>query len=249
MSKSKKNVVDPEAIIATYGADTARWFMLSDSPPERDLEWTEAGVEGAWRFLQRVWRLVDEAADALPPAGTAMPADFSAAANELRRATHKTIKGVSDDIARFHFNKAVARIHELVNRLQSEPMGGMAGAMAGDAGRRWALREALETLARLIQPMVPHLAEELWSRLGHASMLAADVAWPVAEAALTIDEAVTVAVQVNGKLRATIALPRDIESKAAEAAALADPAVIRAMEGKAARKVIVVPNRIVNVVV
>jgi leucyl-tRNA synthetase len=246
MSKSKKNVVDPEAIIATYGADTARWFMLSDSPPERDLEWTEAGVEGAWRFLQRVWRLVDEAADALPPANrdgadASMPTDLSPPATDLRRATHKTIRGVSDDIGRFHFNKAVARIHELVNRLQTEK--------PGDDGHRWALREALEALARLIQPMVPHLAEELWSRLGHASMLAAEVAWPVAEAALTIDEAVTVAVQVNGKLRATIALPRDMESKAAEAAALADPAVIRAMEGKAARKVIVVPNRIVNVVV
>ncbi|MDZ4736319.1 MAG: leucine--tRNA ligase [Rhodospirillaceae bacterium] len=241
MSKSRKNVVDPANIIEVYGADTARWFMLSDSPPERDLEWTESGVEGAWRFLQRVWRLVDDAADALPAVGTAMPADLSPAATELRRATHKTIKGVSEDIARFHFNKAVARIHELVNRLQAEN--------SSDAGIHHARREALESLALLVQPMVPHLAEELWTRLGHKTLLAADVAWPAADAALTIDEAVTIAVQVNGKLRATIELPRDTASNDAEAAALADPAVQRAMEGKAARKVIVVPNRIVNVVV
>ncbi len=244
MSKSKKNVVDPEAIIETYGADTARWFMLSDSPPERDLEWTEAGVEGAWRFLQRVWRLIDEGAASLPPAGSAMPNDFSDAALALRRATHKTVQGVSDDIARFHFNKAVARIHEFVNRLQEEKLG--AGA---DADRRWALREAFETLAILIQPMVPHLAEELWLSIGQQTPLAAGVAWPVADAALTVDDSVTVAVQVNGKLRATIYLPRDAAREDAEAAALAEPNVQRAIEGRPPRKVIVVPNRIVNVVV
>jgi len=244
MSKSKKNVVDPEAIIATYGADTARWFMLSDSPPERDLEWTESGVEGAWRFLQRVWRLIDEGAAALPPADSAMPNQFSDAATELRRATHKTVQGVSDDIARFHFNKAVARIHEFVNRLQDEKLGADA-----DAGRRWALREAFETLAILIQPMVPHLAEELWLSIGQTTPLAAGIAWPVADPALTVDDSVTIAVQVNGKLRATIYLPRDVAKEAAEAAALAEPNVQRAIEGKPPRKVIVVPNRIVNVVV
>jgi leucyl-tRNA synthetase len=244
MSKSKKNVVDPEAIIATYGADTARWFMLSDSPPERDLEWTEAGVEGAWRFLQRVWRLIDESSAPLPPVNSAMPNNFSDEALELRRATHKTVQGVSDDIARFHFNKAVARIHEFVNRLQDEKLGADASA-----DRLWALREAFETLAILIQPMVPHLAEELWLAIGRTTPLAAGIAWPVADPALTVDDSVTVAVQVNGKLRATIYLPRDVAREAAEAAALAEPNVQRAIEGKPPRKVIVVPNRIVNVVV
>jgi leucyl-tRNA synthetase len=241
MSKSRKNVVDPEAIIATYGADTARWFMLSDSPPERDLEWTESGVEGAWRFLQRVWRLIDEGAALLPPPGRPVPGTFTDAANDLRRATHKTVQGVTDDIARFHFNKAVARIHELTNRLQGEK--------PADDGHKWALREAFEALAMLIQPMVPHLAEEVWQALGHATLLAGEVAWPVADPELVIDDSVTIAVQVNGKLRATIYLPRDIATDAAEAAALAEPNVQRAIEGKALRKVIVVPNRIVNVVV
>jgi leucyl-tRNA synthetase len=240
MSKSKKNVVDPAGIIAGYGADTARWFMLSDSPPERDLEWTEAGVEGAYRFVQRLWRMVAESLETLPPPGAAAPKGLGADALALRRTVHKTIAAFTDDLERFRFNRAVARIHELANAI-----GDFAPAAAED---RWALREALEAVAQLIQPMMPHLAEELWERLGHATLLA-ESAWPEADPALTEDETVTVAVQVNGKLRATVILPRNAEMAAAKAAALEEPNVRRAMGDKPERKVIVVPNKVINVVV
>jgi leucyl-tRNA synthetase len=240
MSKSRKNVVDPEAIIERYGADTARWFMLSDSPPERDLEWTDAGVEGARRFTQRLWRIASEALPALPPAGTPAPAGFDARATALRRASHRAIAWVTEDIEKFRFNVAVARVYELANALGEFE--------AGDAAGRWALREAIETLVLLAGPMLPHLGEELWSRLGHRRLLA-DTPWPEAEPALLVEDSVTVAVQVNGKLRATLELGRDLDRAAAEAAALADERVRRAMEGRPARKLIVVPNRVVNIVV
>ena len=239
MSTSKRNTIDPENIIASYGADTARWFMLSDSPPDREMEWTDAGVEGAWRFLQRLWRLTDEAAPALPAAGTAQPSEFPAPALEIRRAAHKTVQAVTEDIDQFRFNRAVARLYELSNTL-----GGF--KPADDAGA-WALREALEILARLVAPMMPHLAEEMWRTLGHDDMLVWQ-AWPEAEAALIREDSVTVAVQVNGKLRATIELPRDCEEEAARETALSDEAVQRALAEKEIRKVIVVPNRVVNIV-
>jgi len=241
MSKSRKNVVDPTSIIEGYGADTARWFMLSDSPPDRDLEWTEAGVQGAWRFLQRLWRMLQAAEPAFAPAGTAMPGSLSGEAAELRRATHKTIDAVTGDIETFHFNRAVARLYEFANTLE-------AAKPAAGGGFGWVLREAYETLTRLLAPMMPHLAEEMWQRLGHAELLV-ETAWPAADPALVRDESVTVAVQINGKLRATIELARDCAKEAAEAAALADERVVRALEGKPPRKVIVVPNRVVNVVV
>jgi leucyl-tRNA synthetase len=240
MSKSKKNVVDPDQIIHDYGADTARWFMLSDSPPERDLEWTEAGVTGAWRFQQRLHRIASEAMANLPPAGAAKPASFSDQATALRRAAHKTIAGVSADIEAFHFNKAVARLYELANTI--------AAFEAADAAANWALREALEIFVRLIGPMTPHLAEELWQALGHTSLLA-DAGWPVAEDALLVDDTVTIAVQLNGKLRGTIALPKDAAKDVAEQTALALPEIARGLNGNAPKRVIVVPNRIVNVVV
>jgi leucyl-tRNA synthetase len=240
MSKSKANTVDPELIINTYGADTARWFMLSDSPPERDMEWTAAGIEGAWRFAQRMWRLVDEAVDDLPAAGAAAPGTIDGPARDLRRAVHKAIDGVTRDIEAFRFNRGVAQIHELANTLGS--------FSANDEAGRWALREGLETLTRLAAPMMPHLAEEMWVRLGHTRMLV-EQPWPEAHPALVVDDTVTVAVQVMGKLRATIALPRDAAEDAARDRALAEPAVQRAMQGKPPRKVIVVKNRIVNVVV
>jgi leucyl-tRNA synthetase len=240
MSKSKKNVVDPARIIDTYGADTARLFMLSDSPPERDLDWTEAGIDGAFRYLNRLWRMVGTETDRLPPPGAAAPDAFGPAADRLRRLTHKTVAAVADDLDRFHFNKAVARIRELTNAVAELP--------ASDTGAAWALREGLETVVRLIGPMMPHLGEELWAELGHRTLLV-DTAWPVADAALLVEDVVTLAVQVNGKLRGTVELPKDVVATDAEAAALALPAVAAQLGGKAPRKVIVVPNRIVNVVV
>ncbi|MEX1306841.1 MAG: leucine--tRNA ligase [Rhodovibrionaceae bacterium] len=239
MSKSKRNTIDPENIIATYGADTARWFMLSDSPPDREMEWTDAGVEGAWRFLQRLWRLSEESAALLPVPGAARPDSFPEAAAEIRRAAHKTVQAVTEDIERFRFNRAVARLYELSNTLGSFKPRDDAGA--------WALREAMEILARLVGPMMPHLAEEMWRSLGHEDMLVAQ-AWPEAETELVREDRVTVAVQVNGKLRATLELPRDCEEQTARDSALADEAVQRALAEKEIRKVIVVPNRVVNIV-
>ncbi len=244
MSKSKNNTVDPARIIETYGADTARWFMLSDSPPERDLEWTAAGIEGAYKFVQRLWRLVTEAADRLPAAEPRDDADDAGdAAQDVRRATHKAIKDVTEDIEQFRFNRAVARIYALYNTLSDR-----LDDSAAPATTVVALREGVETLVRLMGPMMPHLAEELWLRLGHKELLV-EQPWPEADPALTIEDSVTLAVQVNGKLRSTIALPRDAANEMAEQTALAEPAVQRAMAGKPPRKVIVVKNRVVNVVV
>ena len=246
MSKSKKNVVPPARIIETYGADTARWFVLSDSPPERDMEWTDAGVEGAWRFTQRLWRLAEgwiEAFPALKEELGAAPRDLSADAVALRRAAHKTVAAVTEDIEKFRFNSGVAKIYALANTLSDVKPEALA-----DAGGLWVRKEALDILAQLIGPMLPHLAEEIWLSLGHNRLLV-ETAWPEADPTLTIDDVVTVAVQVNGKLRATISLPRDCDRAAAEAAALAEPAVQRALEGRNPKKVILVPNRIVNVVV
>jgi len=239
MSKSKRNTVDPEEIIATYGADTARWFMLSDSPPEREMEWTDAGIEGAWRFTQRLWRLVTEALEQLPPYGTPQPAEISGPALELRRQVHKTIKAISDDIEAFHFNRAVARIYELTNKAASFKCQSEADF--------WVLREACESLAKIVAPMMPHLAEELWHLLGGEGLLASS-SWPEADPALIQDDMVVIAVQVNGKLRAKLEQPRDADEQTLREAALNDPAVVKYLEGRSPRKVIVVPNRIVNVV-
>ncbi|WP_374439987.1 leucine--tRNA ligase [Stella sp.] len=240
MSKSKKNVVGLEAIVEGYGADTARLFLLSDSPPERDLEWTDGGAEGVWRFINRVWRLVTEPAVALPPAGAARPDRLDPAADAVLRLVHKTIHAVTEDLEGFRFNKAVARIRELVN--------GLADLAPDAAGAAWVLRQGCEATAQLLSPMTPHLAEALWEELGHRVLLV-DTPWPQADAALLVDDMVTLAVQVNGKLRATLDMPRDADRAAVEAAALGLAAVHRAAEGRSPRKVVVVPNRIVNVVV
>lgn len=235
MSKSKKNVVDPGSIIDQYGADTARWFMLSDSPPERDLEWTEAGVQGAWRFTNRLWRLVVGSLDQLAPSDNVSGGTGDDA---MRRAVHKTIIAVSEDLDALRFNRAVARVYELANTLVDgkDLVGGVT------------LREGIETLVRLVAPMMPHLAEELWQRLGHDTVLAEE-AWPAADTALAVDDNVTIAVQVAGKLRGTLEVPMGMDKAALETAALALDNVQRAMDGKTPRKMIVVPNKIVNIVV
>ncbi len=240
MSKSKRNTIDPQTIIQAYGADCARLFMLSDSPPERDLEWTEAGIDGAWRYLNRVWRLVDERLPHLAPPGTAVPADLSEPARALRRQVHLTVDGVGQGLERFHFNKAVALVRELTNALEAFDL--------DDPAAPALLREAFEALVRLMAPMTPHLAEELWERLGHATLVV-DAAWPKADPAWLAAATVTVAVQVNGKRRGEVELPAGVDEATAREAALALDNVRRMVDGKALRKVIVVPDRIVNVVV
>ncbi|MEM7668272.1 MAG: class I tRNA ligase family protein, partial [Pseudomonadota bacterium] len=237
MSKSKRNVVDPEAIISSFGADTARWFMLSDSPPERDVEWTAAGVEGANRFLQRIWRLASEIAGR---GADEPPAEMVAPALSLRKAAHKTIMGVSADIEGFTFNKAVARLYELFNAT--------ARISPGTADADFARREALGIMARLMAPMVPHFAEEIWSLLGRQTPLI-DTPWPEADARLTVDDLILLPVQVNGKKRAEIQVAADASKDEIEGIALADAAIVKFTDGKAPRKIIVVPGRIVNVVV
>ncbi len=233
MSKSKKNVIDPDAIVQTYGADALRLFLLSDTPPERDQEWTDAGVEGAWRYVGRLWRLILQAdADARtrPETGEGDRA--------LREAAHRAIAGVAADIEAFHFNAAVARVRTLSNALEAHR------AKAG----RTALLEATGVLIVLIGPIVPHLAEELWQRTGRSGLLV-DQPWPQADESLLVSGSVTIGVQVNGKLRATITLARDTPKEVAEAEALADENVIKALDGQTPKKVVVVPNRIVNIVV
>ena len=220
MSKSKKNTVDPAPIVDRYGADAVRWFMLSDSPPERDLEWSETGIEGAARFIQRLWRML----------GGRDPA----AAGEdvtLRRLVHRSVAGVAAAIEGLQFNKAVALIYTLANAIDKAPPSTDRNA-------------ALESLLLLVAPMAPHLAEEAWRGDG----LIADAAWPTIDPALLVDDEVTIALQVNGKLRDTLVLAKGTPRAAVEAAALANDKVARSLDGKPPRKVIVVPDRLVNLV-
>jgi leucyl-tRNA synthetase len=235
MSKSKKNVIAPETIIEAFGADTIRWFMLSDTPPERDIEWTQEGAEGCWRFVQRVHRLVGEATN-LPPPGTRPPKECGAAELELRRAAHRAIASVTEDLNALRFNRAVAQIYTLANAL------GAAGEVDGAVKR-----EALETIVLLIGPMMPHLAETCWEALGHKTMLVL-ARWPVADRQLVTSETIRIGVQVNGKLRGEIEIAREAGEEAVKGLALALDSVQRALEGRVPRRVIVVPGRVVNVV-
>lgn len=240
MSKSKKNLVDPDDIIAHYGADCARWFMLSDSPPERDVIWTEAGVAGAGRFIQRVWRIVDDIALKYPDTSIKRPAEFGADAIEVRKAAHRALDQVGRSIEALRFNVAVANVHEFTNVLQS-------ALGKGGPDMAYAAREAAHFLVTMIGPMMPHLAEECWARLGYNRLLANEP-WPSVEAPLLVDDQVTIAVQVNGKRRDELVISRTAKTEDVEAAALKLEPVIRALEGRPVKKVIVVPQRIVNVV-
>jgi leucyl-tRNA synthetase len=222
MSKSKKNVVDPDEIVATYGADAIRWFMLSDSPPERDLPWSEAGIEGCGRFVQRLWRLFGQY-------------DAGAIGEDkgLDRKRDQAVAAVAEDIEGLGFNKAVARIYELTSATEKA---------APSASRAQAIR----TLLLLVAPMMPHLAEEAWAGMGQG--LVADAAWPSYDPALLVEDEVTVAVQVKGKLRDTLTVAKGTPKEQLEALALASDKVQRALEGAAVKKVIVVPDRLVNLV-
>ena len=235
MSKSRKNVIAPEEIIDVYGADTIRWFMLSDTPPERDIEWTDTGAEGCWRFVQRVWRLAGEAEN-LAPVGVTPKAEDEVS-KSLRQAAHKAIAAVTEDLGQLRFNRAVAQLYMLANAISE-------GEKADAAVRR----EAVEALVLLAAPMMPHLAEACWQALGHQS-LAAEAPWPKHDPALLKSDTVTIAVQVNGKRRGEITVPAGSDNKTVEAAALADEGVIRTLAGATPKKVIVVPNRIVNIVI
>ena len=245
MSKSKRNTVDPTDIIDLYGADTARWFVLSDSPPERDVIWTAAGVDGAHRFVQRVWRIVrDAVADPSWPTDRSIPSEQSDRAQTLRRLTHRTLHIVGEHIAALRFNVAVAKIYELVNAIANTS----AKDRAGDAGLAAAHREALEIAVQLMAPMVPHLAEACWQALGNDDLVATR-AWPEADAALLVEDTVVLPVQVNGKKRGELTIAAGADNATVETAVLALDFVQKALDGKSPRKVIVVPNRIVNVVV
>ena len=236
MSKSKRNVVDPELIIETYGADTARLFMLSDSPPERDLEWTESGVEGANRFIQKVWRLKDKLAGAGPLADTN---GLSEATKTCLRITHQSIAAIGNDIERFALNRCVAQLHILAGAISDLKEESESANQVRDF--------AITTLAQLIAPFSPHIAEELWEAAGGAGLVT-NAPWPQADDKwLTADE-VEIGIQVNGKLRGTILLPIDCDKKDAEEKALAHPSIVKYLEGNSPKKVIVVPNRIINVV-
>ncbi len=253
MSKSKKNVVDPDPMFDQYGADAVRWFMLSDSPPERDLEWSESGIEGCWRFINRMWRLFDsvnpprDGEVARSDGGGTQPAQIAEADTPLRPAgappragedldkiLHRAIAGIGESIEALHFNKAVAKTHELVNAIEKA---------APSASRSTAIR----TLARLISPMVPHLAEEGWAAMGGEGLVAQQP-WPKHDPALLVDDEVTIAVQVNGKLRDTLTVAKDMDKATLEATALASDKIIRSLDGAVPKKVIVVPGRLVNIV-
>jgi leucyl-tRNA synthetase len=252
MSKSKRNTIDPSDIMESYGADTARWFMLSDSPPDRDVIWTEESVAGASRFVQRIWRLSREAAalaPRVPGPGEPVPAEISPDALALRQAAHRALAAVGENIGALRFNVAVARIYELVNAIGSAVA--RLPQMRPDAvdfSLGWAVREALELLVRMMAPMMPHLAEECWAELGRSGLVAT-VPWPETDRSLLVEDMIILPVQVNGKKRGELTIPVGATQGDIETAALALESVVRALDGKPPRKIVVVPKRIVNVVV
>ena len=241
MSKSKKNVIDPKYIIDTYGADTARWFMLSDTPPERDMEWTEAGIEGAWRHLNRVQRLCEtngpmlkKMADGIPGKGQTEPA------KKLRQLAHRTAHQLATDIENFHYNKAVARAYELTNAVAS--------FKPEDHDEHACLKEALTILLTITQPMVPMAAQKAWGEISQDASQLADLGWPKIDEQLLDDDVVTLPIQINGKKRGELVVTKDASKNDVETLALAHEAVTRHLNGQAPKKIIVVPGRIVNIV-
>ena len=247
MSKSKKNVVDPDDIIESYGADTARWFMLSDSPPERDVIWTEDGVQGASRFVQRIWRLVSDVAARNIRINMPKPDHFGDESIMLRRAAHAALAAIGTDIERLAFNRCVAHIYTLANAL-GRTLDVARNSSDADDNIAYALSEAASILVQCLAPMMPHLAEECWSELGHEGLVAA-AAWPQTDISLLQLDSITLPVQVNGKKRADVTVGAEATIQEIEAAVMALDAVQRAAEGRPIRKVIVVLRRIVNVVV
>lgn len=228
MSKSKNNVVDPLHIISSYGADTARWFVLSDSPPERDVEWTASGAEAAYKHLNRVWNLCDRIGE--------MNSGASGNGDEdLLREMHKAIRDVTLSIETFGFNAAIAKLYSFTNTL--------AKSKAGTAAQK----QAIMTLAQLMSPMTPHLAEDIWNHQGGEG-LCATAPWPVADESMLVEDSVTLPIQINGKRRGEITVAKDLAKDEVEKIALAHEAVQKALNGSAPKKVIVVPGRIVNVV-
>jgi leucyl-tRNA synthetase len=243
MSKSKRNTIDPTEILASYGADTARWFMLSDSPPDRDVIWTEESVAGAYRFVQRIWRLVGEWSE---QRGTAAAPGANAASPEalaLRKAAHRALAAAEDAISGLRFNVAVARIYELTNAVTAA-----VSSSQKDAMLRQAIDETLRLLVLMLAPMMPHLAEECWSALGNSGLVAL-AAWPETDPALLTEDTVTYPIQINGKKRAELTIATDASQADVEKATLALDTVRRALDGKVPKKIVVVPKRIVNVVV
>ncbi|HEY8459462.1 MAG TPA: class I tRNA ligase family protein, partial [Blastocatellia bacterium] len=234
--------VDPDEMIKIHGADALRLFMLFAAPPEKDLEWSEAGAEGASRFLGRVWRVIYKWRDKL---GGAEEGEFSPAARSLRRKTHQTVKRVTHDIGeRMNFNTAVAALMELTNEIYA-----FDGSLKGDvtAADRFAMKEAMEALTKMLAPFAPHIAEELWAGLGHDEILVAS-AWPSFDAELAKEEELEIPVQLNGKLVARVVVPADVSDDAMKEAALASDRVQARLEGREIVKTIVVPKRLVNVV-
>ena len=231
MSKSKKNVVDPEDIIDQFGADTARWFVMSDSPPERDVEWTAAGAEAAWKHIQRIWRLADEISQSAED-GAAAPDEALA----LQKATHRAIADTTAGIEGFAFNKAIAKLYEFTNTL--------AKSKAGKADKQ----AAMQVMAQLMQPMTPHLSEEVWALMGGEGM-ATTTRWPEVDPAMLVDDTIVMPIQINGKRRSEISVPKDMSKSEVEKLAFADKSVIKALDGNAPKKLIVVPGRIINVVI
>jgi leucyl-tRNA synthetase len=240
MSKSALNTVDPDDIIDSFGADTARWFMLSDSPPEREFNWTDDGVHGAGRFVQRLWRLVTEIADRASHAAGSN--HFASESMTLRRAAHRALAGIQEDIERLRFNKAVAQTYELANAVQAALL-----VPVETPGINAALHEAGLILAQCLGPMMPHLAEECWAALGQTGLVSS-TAWPSADPALLIDDELVLPVQVNGKKRADVTVSRTASEAEIREAVLGLELVIKALEGRPVKKLIIVPQRIINVV-